>query len=105
MKERNEMGNNGTDFNLISKSDGDASEIEFAGEFEGEPVMWRAKVRVLRPGERSFISVGDVRNGTRLISVGLPLPRIDRPALVSTVIMIRQYRGLRRGYHAFGEMR
>jgi len=99
------MGNYGTDFDLISASEGDASEIEFVGEFEGEPVTWRAKVRVLRPGERSFISVGDVRNGTRTISVGLPLPRIDRPALVSTVIMIRQYRGLRKGYHAFGDVR
>jgi len=99
------MGNNGTDFDLISESEGDASEIEFAGQFEGEPVRWRAKVRVLKPGERSFISVGDVSNGARMISIGLPLPRIDRSALVSTVIMIRQYRGLRKGYHAFGDMR
>ena len=88
--------------------------IRFVGTFEREPVIWDATVMALAcqdagPAQGAaagkscqFIDIGDRLDDMRRLDVGLDLDRIDEPALIKTIIMIRKYRRLRRGRHEFG---
>ncbi|MDX1697174.1 MAG: hypothetical protein R3308_02760 [Thiohalobacterales bacterium] len=88
--------------------------IRFVGTFEHEPVIWDATVMTLASAaaalphaaaaveSRQFIVIGDRLDDMRRLDVGLALDRIDEPALLKTIIMIRKYKRLRRGRHAFG---
>lgn len=80
--------------------------IRFAGRFEGRAVTWDAEIIALHAaGSRTtpYIEVGDDGAQGRVLRVGLPLARLDPPTLAKTVIMIRNYKRLRRGRIHFGE--
>lgn len=76
--------------------------FEFIGRFDGAPVVWEARLLALGVGEREqFIAIGPARGERRALTVGLALERIDTPAILKTVIMIRNYKRLREGRHAW----
>jgi hypothetical protein len=91
-----------SDYELLA-ADPACARLRFLGRFEGRAVAWDATVRALGAGAaRRYIDIGaDGPDGVRL-EVGLPLEALDAPALRKCVIMIRQYRRLRRGRHEFG---
>jgi len=53
----------------------------------------------------AFLEIGDDTAYGRAIRVALDIPCIDEPAILRTIIMIRNYKRLRPGRHEFGEPR
>lgn len=88
-------------------------QIRFIGTFAGRPVIWDAKIMTLvhpdaaavgsshAPGNHQFIEIDNDGDATRGIRIGLSLGRINEPAILKTIIMIRKYKRLHTGYHAF----
>lgn len=103
----------GAGFKVIGKLGGQRAHVQFDGYFEGEPVTWDAWVYTLQgwyeaSGEtqaktlQQFIEVGDCTDGKREITVGLAVAAIDRRVVRMAMIMVRQYRLLKKGRHEFG---
>ena len=88
-------------------------QIRFIGTFAGRPVIWDAKIMTLvhpgaaaaggshASGKHQFIDIDTDGNDIRGIRIGLSLGRIDEPAILKTMIMIRKYKRLHTGYHVF----
>lgn len=80
--------------------------IQFIGMFEGRDVVWDAKIYALRSSRavaaRPFIDIA--ARGSRLIriKIGLAVERLDVATLLKAMIMVRQYKRLRRGRFEFG---
>jgi hypothetical protein len=93
--------------------------IQFLGTFQGREVAWNATLETLshryltwlreqqNHSEKSqqiqqFIDVGrETKNGIEL-TVALPVDIINEPAVLKTIVMIRNYRRLKQGRYAFG---
>lgn len=90
-------------YTLVGRPSARRARIRFAGRFEGKPVEWDALIRALDPTDDSpqYIEIGEAGPHGRRLEVGLKLSRIDAPALRKIVIMIRNYKRLRRGRHEF----
>ncbi|RMG29001.1 MAG: hypothetical protein D6721_07210 [Gammaproteobacteria bacterium] len=75
--------------------------FRFTGPFEGREVRWEARLRRLAPDSRApqYLEVGRPEAGCVPIEIGLRIPRVDRAAVLKTVIMVRNYRRLRTGRH------
>jgi len=74
----------------------------FTGPFEGRTVTWDATFRVAQEGRPNTIEIGNEGPDGVQLTVTLALPCFDLPAIRKTVIMIRQYKRLKRGRHEFG---
>jgi hypothetical protein len=101
------------DYRLIGKPRDDHVHIRFTGPFRGRQVTWDARIFTLAHAARSrpvnstaelrqFIEVGRDNGGTRQLRIGLNIDHIDEPAILKTIIMIRQYRRLQEGLHEYG---
>lgn len=95
-------------YTVVGSPQPDRARIRFTGSFEGRPVVWDAEVIALRAGRndsspRPYIDVGTRGEHGRALRVGLALTALDAPALAKTVIMIRNYKRLRRGRMEFGD--
>jgi len=89
--------------------------FRFSGKFLQQPVIWDAHLytlayymnevlRTSRPHRaRQFIDVGELSTSGRIIRIALNLPVIDEPAIIKTMIMIRQYKRLASGRYEYGE--
>ncbi len=95
-------------------------QIRFDGRFEDRDVTWEATIVCVPATEPQFIDIGEaatvasLHRGPRLapigetvgdcrpVTIGLHVDRIDEAVLHKTVIMIRQYKRLRRGRYRFG---
>jgi len=53
----------------------------------------------------AFLEIGGETARGHAIRVALDIPRIDEPAILRTIIMIRNYKRLHPGRHEFGESR
>jgi hypothetical protein len=85
--------------------------LRFRGGFEGRAVTWLATLRALAAPDSdgttgalpaSYIEIGEDRPDGVPIEVGLPVAAVDEPTIRKAMIMIRQYRRLRRGRHEYG---
>lgn len=90
--------------------------VRFTGRFEAADVVWDCEFLTLqaelqRRGRaprgdaetlRSFIEIGAAAAQGVPLRVGLDLARIDRPAILKMMTMIRNYKRLRIGRHEFG---
>ncbi|WP_018952502.1 hypothetical protein [Thioalkalivibrio sulfidiphilus] len=86
---------------LLDTPGGDSVRLRFEGPFEGRWVRWDACFLALGRGAAggNYIEAGeDAPDGIRL-RVGLAVDCIDMPSLRNAIIMIRQYKRLRRGRH------
>ncbi|WP_165869077.1 hypothetical protein [Thiogranum longum] len=103
---------------LVVDQTKDHAVLVFTGPFEGGEVVWRCEFVTLKAelqrlilegsraveGLRNFIEIGDpVPDGVPL-RVGLALTHIDAAAIDKMILMIRQYKNLRRGRHEYGEV-
>jgi hypothetical protein len=109
----------GDDWTAVGPVGPDAAHVRFTGHLEGRPVEWDAEILTLAecchrlraagripdgPVElRQFIDVGENTEGGCRLTVALKLGAVDAPAVRKTVVMIRNYKRLRRGRHEYGE--
>lgn len=96
---------------LLDIPGGPALRLRFQGMLEGQAVTWLVTLRALAAPDSdgasgalpvSYIEVGEDSPGGVPIAVGLPVAAIDEPTIRKAMIMIRQYRRLRRGRHEYG---
>jgi hypothetical protein len=107
----------GQDYLLLGRSGEQRAQLRFCGRFLGEPVVWNCEFITLAalqsdrqqcrtaatPGPRNFIEIGEPGPQGVPLRVGLAVARIDQPAIQKMIIMIRNYKRLRRGRHEFGQ--
>lgn len=110
-----ELEHSGRDYLYVTPAQPGHAHIRFTGPFEGKTILWDASVMTLphyresAPGtgtvqaRRQFIEVGPAQGRLRRLVVGLNVSRIDTPVLLKTIIMVRQYKRLRRGRHEYGD--
>lgn len=79
--------------------------VAFVGQFESRPVVWFARICCLPDdngeSKRQFIEVEVSDPARPNISIGLPLTIINESDILKTIMMVRQYKQLRRGRHEF----
>jgi hypothetical protein len=74
--------------------------LRFQGSFEARLVTWDATLQALdTAGACNFIEVGEDGPGGTRLTIGLRVASIDEATVRKAVIMIRQYKRLRRGRH------
>lgn len=98
----------GISFTLLEPLNPDRAHFTFTGSFQGVTILWNA---TLRPADRaaapaagtaSSIDIGEMTAAGRTLTVTLDIPAVDEPAILRTIIMIRQYKRLHPGRHEFG---
>jgi len=95
-----------------------SAHVRFTGRLQGREVVWNCEFVTLqselerlagRAGPaapdsvRGFIEIGEPCERGVPLRVGLNLERIDYPAILKMIVMIRNYKRLRPGRHEFGE--
>jgi len=107
----------GIHFNLLTPRESSLAHFAFSGIFQDRQIVWDctlltlARFHVQQPESAqpvtrtAFLDIGGETAHGRAICVALDIPCIDEPAILRTIIMIRNYRRLRPGSHAFGEPR
>jgi hypothetical protein len=106
----------GQAFVLLGELQDQCARVRFSGRFEAAEVVWDCEFVTLRSewqrqgagsrdevdGLRSFIDIGAPAERGVPVRVGLDVARIDRPAILKMMVMMRNYKRLRRGRHEFG---
>lgn len=92
------------EYQLIGQPSGHQAQIRFTGSFEATDIIWDAHIEALGTdaNARQFIDIAASGYPLRRITIGLAVAAIDRPVLLKTIIMIRNYKRLRAGRHEFG---
>ena len=108
----------GQSFLLLDEEVGKQAHLRFTGRFEGSDVVWDCRFLALHdsaaqvqssPDHESvemqpcFIEIGQPGARGVPLRVGLHLATIDVPAIEKMIIMIRNYKRLRRGRYEFGD--
>jgi len=96
---------------LLDAPGGESLRLRFQGRFEGRMVTWLATLRALdnqrhtataNTTTTNYIEVGaDGPDGVPIMA-GLQVELIDLPTVRKAMIMIRRYKGLRRGRYEYG---
>mgnify|MGYP001819678569 FL=1 len=108
----------GKPFIILEAQGNTCTRVHFLGTFQGREVIWDATLMTLehhshklhRTGaeiavHRPFIEIGESAGNSIPLSVALDVSVIDKPVILKTIIMIRNYRRLHEGRHEFGERR
>lgn len=111
------LNQSGQSFLLLGEPGDQTLHLRFTGCLEGDSMVWdcqfvtlaweaacckQSRQAAAARTQRCFIEVGQPdRHGVPL-RVGLDLPCIDIPSVEKMIIMIRNYKCLRRGRHEFG---
>lgn len=102
------------EFSLLAPVAAHQARFTFAGRLQNQDVIWDAtlvtlahyhheQVPVTQALERfPFLEIGAETSTGRVLRVALDIEQIDEPAILRTIIMIRQYKRLREGRHEFG---
>ena len=97
---------------LLDPPGGNALRLRFSGPFEGREIRWDAELLTREAWQQrhpqppalrqNLIDIGtDGPQGTP-ITVVLNVTAIDLPTVRKAMMMVRQYKRLRRGRHDFG---
>ena len=105
----------GKSYELVATEGDFYAHFRFTGKFTQIPVIWDAHLYTLayyfnqvvessqpHPA-RQFIDVGKLTKFGRRIDIALNIQAIDEPAIVKTMIMVRQYKRLASGRYEYGE--
>jgi hypothetical protein len=107
----------GIQFSLLAPPESTRTRFAFTGRYQNKEIVWDTTLLTLahyhaeqpesaQPTVRTaFLEIGGKTASGRTICVVLDIPHIDEPAILSTIIMIRNYKRLRPGRHEFGEPR
>lgn len=95
----------GADYLCDTPLDGSMARLRFIGRFEQRDVVWDAELIALEATATAgaqFIDIGAPGVRGVPITIGLRVACIDRPTVLKTLIMVRNYKRLRPGRHEFG---
>jgi hypothetical protein len=104
-------------YTLLAAPDSGQAHFTFSGRFQNREIVWDASLLTLaryhsgqpaasQPVVRSaFLDIGSAGAHGRAIRIALDIDQIDEPAILRSIIMIRNYKRLRPGRHEFGEPR
>jgi len=107
----------GIRYHLLAPPNAVQARFAFTGVYENLEVVWDTTLLTLthyqaeqavslQPVQHSaFLEVGDETTHGRAIRVVLDIPHVDEPAILRTIIMVRNYKRLRFGRHEFGDIR
>ena len=107
----------GIEFKLLAAPTAQQARFAFMGRFQDKEVIWDAtlltlahyhheQVPIAQAVERfPFLEIGTETETGRALRVALDIEQIDEPAILRTIIMIRQYKRLHEGRHEFGVAR
>ena len=107
----------GIRYTLLAAPDSGQAHFTFTGNFQNQEIVWDATFLTLacyhsgqpassQPVVRSaFLEIGDATPHGRAIRIALDIAEIDEPAILRSIIMIRNYKRLHPGRHEFGEPR
>jgi len=98
-----QLAEQGREFLIDEWTGSGEARIRFIGQFEGEPVVWKARLRALAPDGTGpqYLDIGPAEADGRPIEIGLAVPAIDEAVMLKTLIMVRNYRRLCPGRHEF----
>lgn len=102
---RAELAATGSDYACEDPLGGRSACLRFIGRYQGREVVWVAELVALNAdgGEAAqFLDIGAPGARGIPIRIGLGVCCIDRPTLLKTIIMVRNYKRLRPGRHEFG---
>ncbi|MFA7592203.1 MAG: hypothetical protein WCY26_00525 [Thiohalobacteraceae bacterium] len=102
---RAELAAQGGDYLCEDALGGREARLRFSGRFDGEDVVWDAELVALAATEDAplqYLDIGVPGPRGVPIRIGLAVAAIDRSTLLKTIIMVRNYKRLRRGRHEFG---
>ena len=115
MTDDSEHNDGSRSYRLLEQPNPSCAEVEFEGVFEQHPVRWRATLSALIQGmehgheaPRQYIEIdpaGPTAAGILKVKIGLAVTAIDAPTIHKTMVMLRQYKRLRRGRMEFGPTR
>lgn len=93
-----------TDYQALIPLGGPELRLRFRGPFEGREIMWDARFVTRRHSgaECNSIEIGAEGPHGRCLTVVLDVSCFDAPTVSKAIIMMRQYKRLRRGRHEFG---
>jgi hypothetical protein len=109
-------------YTALSPLDGQTAHIQFKGLFQGQEVLWDTRLITLQEIYRQemstgkhqemdsisllqFIEINEKSAAEFALTVGIDVPIIDAPTVLKTIIMIHNYKRLRRGRHEYGPSR
>lgn len=107
----------GIEFRLLVPLTTQQAHFAFTGRFQDREVVWDATLLTLahyhyeqapvaQAVERfPFLEIGAETTTGRALRVALDIEQIDEPAILRTIIMVRQYKRLHEGRHEFGVAR
>lgn len=103
-----ECAQHGVRYRLLEPPTATRARFRFEGPFENRNIIWDAELLALgaipASGERrAYLEIGPGDPDTTPIEIGLDVAALDDAVILRTIIMIRQYKRLRRGRMAFGE--
>lgn len=81
--------------------------IEFAGQLEGQALVWHARIIALKAaGQACGAQYIDVSENSMLelplnVEIGLQVARIEESTVLMVIKMMRQWKNLHRGRHEF----
>jgi hypothetical protein len=98
------------EFEPLDPLGGTRLRLRFTGPFEGRTVTWDATLITLsqcaaeHPERqwRNFIDIGEPREDSVPITVGLNVACFDERTVTMAILMVRRYKRLRRGRHEYG---
>lgn len=102
---RTELAVCGGDYLCEDALGGHHVRLRFSGRFEGEDVVWDAELVALAATADmpvQYLDIGVPGSRGVPIRIGLAVPAIDRATLLKAIMMVRNYKRLRRGRHEFG---
>lgn len=109
-------------YTALSPLGGQTAHIQFKGLFQGQEVLWDTRLITLQEIHRQdmstgkyqevdsisllqFIEINEKSAAEFALTVGIDVPAIDAPTVLKTIIMIHNYKRLRRGRHEYGPSR
>ena len=109
-------------YTALSPLGGQTAHIQFKGLFQGQEVLWDTRLITLQEIYRQemstgkyqevdsisllqFIEINEKSAAEFALTVGIDVPAIDAPTVLKTIIIIHNYKRLRRGRHEYGPSR
>ena len=102
----------GIRYSLLDSPEPDRARFAFTGSFAGCETLWDTTLVTLRRhlagsacdpvAARPFLEIGADTGHGRPLTVALDIAVVDEPAILRTIIMLRQYKRLRVGRFEFG---
>ena len=110
-------------YEVLTPLPGESVKVRFEGTYKGASVVWNLQLytidkyfgevagqaNIVKPNDpiktpRQFIHIVENDDGEHAITVAVAVPQIDEPSLKKVIIMLRNYKRLRPGWHTWGQV-